>query len=108
MVTTEIAALGSVRKEKLETQNRNWKVREEHFKDFEHNIHVLRNCNQLLFLRQQNNFNYDTLSSLLALTLANIERDRGAIYTYCIIMLNSKQPMLNNYLPMLLVPRQSL
>ena len=54
------------------------------------------------------NFNYDTISSLLALTFANIKSYRGALYTYKINMMNSIQPLLNNYLPMSLVPRQAL
>ena len=92
----------------LEVQNRNWRVIEEHFEVFQHNIHVLRHCNQLFFSRQQINFNYDTISSLLALTFANIKTYRGALFTYKNDMMNSIQPLPNNYLPMSLVPRQSL
>ena len=108
MVTTELEALNSVQKEMLEVQNRNWRIIEEHFEVFQHNIHVLRDCDQLLFSRQQINFNYDTISSLPALTFANIKSYRGALYTYKINMMNSIQPLLNNYLPMSLVPRQAL
>ena len=61
MVTTELEALKSVQKEMLEVQNRNWRFIEEQFEVFQHNIHVLRDCDQLLFSRQQNNFNYDTI-----------------------------------------------
>ena len=52
-------------------------------------------------------FNYDTISSLLAITFATIKSYRGAFYTYRINMMNSIQPILNHYLPMSLVPRQS-
>ena len=105
MVTSELAAIKTVQKEMLEVQNRNWRIVEEHFKLFQDNIHVLRDCDQLLFSRQQINFNYDTISSLLAITFANIKSYRGAIYTYRINMMNSIQPILNHYLPMSLVPR---
>ena len=108
MVTTELEAFKSVPKEMLEVQNRNWRVIEEHFEVFQHNLHVLRDCEQLLFSRQQFNFNHDTISSLLALTFANIKSYRGALYTYKINMMSSIQPLLNNYLPMSLVPRQAL
>ena len=104
MVTTELEALKSVKKGMLEVQNRNYRRALRRF----HNIHVLRDCDQLLFSRQQINFNYDTISSLLALTFANIKGYRGALYTYKINMMNSIQPFLNNYLPMSLVPRQAL
>ena len=41
MVTTELEALKSVQKEMLEVQNRNWRIIEEHFEVFQHNIHLL-------------------------------------------------------------------
>ena len=108
MVMSELAAIKSVQKEMLEVQNRNWQIIEEHLKIFQDNIHVLRDCDQLHFSRQQINFNYDSISSLLAITSANIKRYRGVIYTYRINVMNSIQPILNHYLPMSLVPRQSL
>ena len=73
MVTTELEALKSVQKEMLEVQNRNWRIIEEHFEVFQHNFHVLRDCDQLLFSRQQIHFSYDTISSLLSLTFAKIK-----------------------------------
>ena len=108
LVTSELAAIKTVQKEMLEVQNRNWQIIEEPFRVFQDNIHVLRDCDHLLFSRQQINFNYDSISSLLAITFANIKSYRGSIYTYFIDMMNSNQPILNNNLPMSLVPRQSL
>ena len=78
-VTSELAAIKFVQKEMLEVQNRNWKIIEENFKVFQDNIHVLRDCDQLHFSRQQINFIYDTISSLLAITFANIKSYRGEI-----------------------------
>ena len=48
------------------------------------------------------------MSSLLALTFANIKSYRGALYPYKINMMNSVQPILNNYLTMSLVHTQAL
>ena len=108
MVTSELAATESVQKEILEVQNSNWQIIEEHFKVFQDNFHVLRDSDQLLLSRQHINFEYDTNSSLLANTFANIKSSRGAIYTYLINMMNSIQPNLNNNLLKSLVPPQSL
>ena len=108
MVTTELEALKSIQKEMLEVQNRNWRIIEEHFEVYQHSILVLRDCDQLLFSRQKIIFNYDTISSLLALTFANIKNYRGALYNYKIKMMNSIQPLLNYNLLMSLVPRQAL
>ena len=49
VVTSELEALKSVQKEMLEVQNRNWRIIEEHFEVFQQNVHVLRDCDQLLF-----------------------------------------------------------
>ena len=87
----------------FEVQNRDRQIIEDHFKVCQDNIHFLRDCDQLLFSRQQINPNYDTNSSLLA-----IRRYRGAIYTYRNNMMNSFRTILSNYLPRSLVPRQSL
>ena len=108
MVATEFVALKSVKKVLLEVQSRNWEFIQERFEFIEHNIHVLRDCDQLLFSRQRITFNYDTIFSLLAVNFANMKSYRSALYTYRIHMMNSIQPMLNRYLPMLLVLRQSL
>ena len=47
MVLTKIAAVKTVQKDMLEIQNRNWKLIEGPFKNFEHNMHVLRDCDPL-------------------------------------------------------------
>ena len=108
MVATELAALKSVQNEMLEIQNRIWKVIREHLESFEQQIHVLRDCDQLLFSQQQIIFIYDTSSSVLVVIRANIKSYRSAVYTYRNNMMNSLQPMLNYYLLMSLVPRQWL
>ena len=59
--------------EMVQIQNRNWEVIQERFEVFKQNIHILRYCGEVLFTRQQINFNYDTVSSLLAITFANVK-----------------------------------
>ena len=108
MVTLELAAIKSVQKEMIEVQNRNWQIIEDHFEIFREHIQVLRDCNQLLFSTQQVNFNYDTISSLIAITFSKSKSYRGALYTYRFNIMNSIQLISNNFLPMSLVPRQSL
>ena len=65
MVTTQLEALKTVQKEMLEVQNRNWRIIAGNFEVFQHNIHVLRECDQFLFSRQQVNFNQDTISKVI-------------------------------------------
>ena len=72
MVTTELEALKSVQKEMLKAQIRNCRIIEEDFEVIQHNIHVQRDCDQILFSRQRINFNYDAISSLLALTFSKV------------------------------------
>ena len=108
MVLTEYAALKIVRKEMFEIQNRKRKLRKDYFEIFENKIHVLRDCDQLLFSTQHLNSNYNAIFPLLVITFGNIESYRNALYTYRINSMNSIQPMLFEYLPLSLVPRQSL
>ena len=68
MVTSELNSIKQAQDEMIKIQNRNWEVIQEHFEVFKQNNHTLRDCDQRLFTRQQINFNYDTVSSLLAIT----------------------------------------
>ena len=64
------------------------------------NIYVVRNCDQSLFSRQQINFNFDTVSSLLSLIYANLKSFWAAFFAYHINMLNSIPARLRNYVRM--------
>ena len=108
MVTSELNSIKQAKDEMIQIQNRNWEVIQEHFEVFKQNIHIRRDCDQLLFTRQQIHFNYDTVSSLLAITFANVKSYRSALYSYRINMLNSIPSLLNKFLPMSLVPRNLL
>ena len=88
MVATELAAFISVHKELLEILNCNWKNIQEYFEIFEHNIHVLRDFDQLLHSTQEMNFSYDFISSLLAVTSAYNKTYRSAPYNCDFNMMN--------------------
>ena len=108
MVTTELGALAPVQKEMLAIQNGNWKGIQDRFGIFQHNIQVLHDCDRQSFHRQQIKFNCHTNFPLVAVIFANIKIYRSYLHTYWINKINSKQPMLNYYLPFPLVARQSL
>ena len=57
----------------LDVQNPNWRIFAEHFEVFQHSIHVLGDCDQLFFTRQEMKFNQYTITSLLALTFENLK-----------------------------------
>ena len=90
------------------TQNRNWDIIEEQFETINENFHIMRDCTQLLFSNQQLNFNFDTTASLLTLLYADVKSYRSAIYTYRMNVLNSIPILLQQHLPMSLVPKESL
>ena len=68
----------------------------------------MRDSPQLLFSNQQLNFNFDTTASLLTLLYADVKSYRSAIYTYRMNVLNSIPILLQQHLPMSLVPKESL
>ena len=107
LVENELAALYSIQKEMAETQNKNWAIIQEQFDVFQHNFHILRDCTQLLFSNQQLNFNFDTLSSLLAMIHASVKSYRSALFAYRMNVLNAIPVLLRGHLPMSLIPMDS-
>ena len=57
LVSKEFTAIRQAHDEFVKVQNENWRIVEEQFDIFSRNIHLLRDCTQLLFSRQQLNFN---------------------------------------------------
>ena len=91
-----------------EIQNDNWRVVTQQMASFRGDIHVMRNCDQFLFTRQQINFNFDTIASLLSLFYSNVKSYRAALFAYRLNLLNSIPAFLNQYIPMSLLDRASL
>ena len=108
LVSDELKDIRKIQQDMAKLQNKNWQVVMKQFKIFETNMHGLVFCQQQLYARQQINFNYDTLSSLLSLVYANVKAYRSALYSYRMNMMNSISPLLKKYLPMSLVSRNSL
>ena len=108
MISNELAEISKIQKTMQETQNKNWEIMEEQFEVFQHNFYVLRDCNQVFFSNQQLNFNFDNIASLLSVLYADIKSYRSALYAYNINILNSIPILLNQRLPMSLVPHESL
>ena len=75
---------------------------------FRDDIHVMRKCDQFLFTRQQINFNFDTVASLLSLFYSNVKSYRAALLADRFNLLNSIPALLNQYIPMSLLDRTSL
>ena len=107
MISNELSKIQKSLMEKNEHQNRNRKIIVKQFDVFEKKIHIMRNCNKLLFSNQQLKINFDTVASLLNVQYADAKSYRSALYAYR-INLNSIPILLNKRLPMSLVPRNSL
>ena len=71
-VSSDIASIKSVRKQKLEVQISSGII-EEDFKVFQDHLHVLREYDQIIFPRQQKNSKYDTTYSLHANTSSTLK-----------------------------------
>ena len=108
LVGNELKEIRETQNQMIETQNKNWAIIEEQFKVFEGNFHILRDCTQMLFSNQQLNFNFDTAASLLSMLYADVKSYRTALYTYRMNVLNAIPTLLQQHLPMSLVPKESL
>ena len=62
----------------------------------------------MLFSNQQVNFNFDTMAFILSLLYSDVKSYRSAIYTYRMNVLNAIPTLLQQHLPMSLVPKESL
>ena len=108
IVSNELRTLRDIQNEMREIQNSNWKLISDQMETFRKDIHLMRNCDQLLYSRQQINFNFDTISSLLSLFYANVKSYRAALFAYHVNLLNSIPTLLNQYVPMSLLSKESL
>ena len=108
IVSKELQAIRDFQKQMQDIQNANWKLISEQLPIFKNNIHKMRNCDQLLYSRQQGNFNFDTVASQLSLYYSNIKAYRAALFAYLINMLNNVPVPLSHYVPMSLLDRESL
>ena len=108
VVSGELKAIKEAQDEIIKTQNRNWELAEGQFTALRQNVHHMRNCLQYLYVREQINQHSLVLSNIFQTILANIKTYRAALYTFVLNVLNSLTPLMNQLLPMSLVPRQQL
>ena len=107
-VSKDLALLHEIQNQIIETQNENWQKIEKQFQVLQDNIHDLRNCDQLLYSRQQVNFNFDTISSLFSLIYSNVKAYRAALFAFHMNIVNAIPSLLSKYIPMSLLPKDSL
>ena len=108
LVENELTALNAIQTEMAATQDKNWFIIQEQLASCEQNVHILRDCDQLLFANQQLNFNFDTVSSLLSMIHASVKNYRSTLFAFCINILNSIPVLLKGRLPMTHIPMESL
>ena len=71
IVSKELHKLHDLQEQMRSIQNANWEVMATQMDTFKQDMHLMRNCDQMLYSRQQINFNFDTASSLLSLFYSN-------------------------------------
>ena len=108
LVQNEMAILNAFQAEMASTQNRNWAIIQEQFDAFQKNVFIHRDCNQMVFSNQQPNFNFDNLSSLLAMIHASVKSYRWVLFASCMNLLNAIPVLLTGHLTMSLIPMDSL
>ena len=108
LVGNKLKEVEEAQQQMVETLNQNWQLIEEQFNAISMNFHILRDCTQMLFSNQQVNFNFDTMASILSLLYSDVKSYRSAIYTNRMNVLNAIPSLLQQHLPMSLVPKESL
>ena len=103
-ISNELSEIRAIQKQNIENQNRNWKILEEQFATIEGNFHILPDCTQTMFSNQQINLNFDTAASLLNVVYADKTSYKTALYASKTNVLSSIPTLLDQRLPMSLVP----
>ena len=107
-VSKELEMLHGIQRQIVETQNENWRTIQKHFNLFQQNIYEMRNCDQPLNTRQQVNFKFDTISSLLSFFYSNVKSNRAVLYAFQMNIMNAISSLLTQYGPISLLPKESL
>ena len=89
------ALLHEIQNQITEAQNENWQKIEKQFQVIQDKFHDMRNCDQLLYTRQQVKFNFDTTSSLLLLLYSNVKAYRTALFAFQMNILNAFPSLLS-------------
>ena len=108
VVSSELKAIKEAQDNIIETQNRNWQLASDQFQALRQNTHHMRNCLQFLYVREQLNQQSLVLSNIFTTILSSIKTYRAALYTFRINLLNSLTPLMNQLLPMSLIPTDQL
>ena len=108
-VSKELEMLHGVQRQLIEIHKENWRAIEKQFNVFQQNIHAMKNSDQPLYTRQQVNFNFDTISSLLSLIYSNVKSYRAGLPNGIQMnMMNAIPSILTQYVPMSLLSKESL
>ena len=80
LVTNENAEIRRIEQLMAENQNKNWNIIEEPFSTIGRNFHILSDCKQTLYSKQQLIYNLDTVASLLNLVYAEVMSYKVVLY----------------------------
>ena len=84
----------------FDVHNQKWATIEEQFEKFPNKIHFLRNCDKVLFSRQQIYFDYDSVSFLVAFRFSKIKLFRWVLTAYQMNLMSAIPTLLTRRLPM--------
>ena len=108
MVAGELRDVRAKQQVIIDTQNKNWEAASKQFAIIRNNTNEMRNCLQYLYTRQQTGHHSIILQSFFQTLYTNIKSYRAALYAFRINILNALAPLINQYLPISLIPREQL
>ena len=108
LVAGELTKIHEKQREIIDTQNRNWNEASKQFEVLRKNTHEMRNCMQYLYTREQTAHHSVILQSIFQTIYTNIKSYRTALYAFRINLLNALTPLINQFLPISLIPREQL
>jgi hypothetical protein len=108
LIASELYDIKRIQKQIIDTQNSNWEQVKDELEIIQNNTFYMVDCQRSLYNREHILNQALIISNTLNALLQNIKAFRVALFAYRINLLNSLGPMLDNYIPLSLLPKKSL
>ena len=106
IIDHELKDLQAAQNNIIQVQQANAATLQTQFVVLEESINYMRNCDQILHIREETNYNANLLNSVLSVIYTNLRTYRASLHSFWMTLLGSSSMMADGFLPLALIPRQ--
>ena len=108
IVGKEIHELRKASEHLMDIQSQNAKTLQKQFQVLTGSIHLMRNCDQLLYVRGETNHHLSLLNSILGSVYTNLRSYRNSVYAFKMNLFTASPAIAEGMLPLSLIPKRVL